>query len=335
MTPKRYIIPVFVPHLGCPNDCVFCNQNKISGAPCPANADTVREAICIGKKKIPEGAPTEIAFYGGSFTAIREDEQTALLSAAQQFISESPKNSIRLSTRPDCIDVQVLERLKAYNVKTIELGTQSMDDAVLFKSNRGHTSQDTYRAAELIKEYGFELILQMMTGLPGDTYEKSLATAKKIIGLAPTGVRIYPTVIIKATKLFDMWKAGEYKEHTVDDAVALCAKLVPMFEEAGILVIRLGLNPTEDLSGGEAVGGAYHPAFGELVYSRIYLERARDVLSRMKTSGNRAVIYVPKGKVSVMSGQKKCNKNQLMREFGLRSIKIKEYDGNIITAALE
>ena len=266
MSARESIIPVFVPHLGCPHNCVFCNQNRISGQLEPATPQTVIDEIENAAAFLPKGGKRQLAFYGGSFTAIPAAEQEALLGAAKTYLDRGEINAIRLSTRPDAIDETVLERLHRYGVETVELGAQSMDAQVLRRSARGHTAEDVEHASKLIKASGFRLILQMMTGLPGDTAEKDIETARKIIALEPDGVRIYPTVIVRDTALYDMWRAGKYREHTVEDAVSVCAQLVPLFEAAGIPIIRLGLNPTDDLSGGDAAGGAYHPALGELAY---------------------------------------------------------------------
>lgn len=332
MIAKRNIIPVFVPHLGCPNNCVFCNQHKISGSTTPANAETVKCAILDGIKKIPENSNIQLAFYGGSFTAIPVEEQNELLDAALPFLHDGTLKSLRLSTRPDAIDAQTLTRLKERGVQTIELGAQSMCEEVLKASGRGHTALQTEQAARLIRQFGFELILQMMTGLPEDTKERSIETANRIIALRPDGVRIYPTVIIENTPLCDMWREGSYKEHTVAHAVEVCAALLPMFEEAGIPVIRLGLNPTEELSEGAALGGAYHPAFGELVASRLLLEKAR-VLLTSSSHGENVTLNVNKSDVSAMIGQKKTNIKTLCEEFSLKSLKVAQADlkkGSII-----
>ena len=252
MSPRRRILPIFVPHAGCPNDCVFCNQKRISGSPRPASARTVREAL----DALPEGAGYGLAFYGGSFSAIEPAEQIELLAAAQPYRERGTVTAIRVSTRPDAVDETALARLKRYGVKTVELGAQSMSDRVLL-------------ASALVRKAGLGLILQMMTGLPGSDRDTDVAAARAIAALHPDGVRIYPTVVIRDTALETLWRAGRYTEHTVEDAVEICARIVPVFEEAGIPVIRLGLNPTEELSGGAAVAGAYHPALGELVRSRI------------------------------------------------------------------
>ena len=244
---------------------------------------------------------------------------------------------MRLSTRPDAIDDTVLERLKAYGVETVELGAQSMDDEVLRRAERGHTAQDVERASRLIKAAGFRLILQMMTGLPGATDETDIETARRLVALRPDGVRVYPTVIVRDTALFDLWQAGEYREHTVEDAVRVCAKIVPLFEAAGIPIIRLGLNPTEELSGGAAVGGAYHPALGELVKSRILLEKARALLNGIEP-GSRVTLEVGRGKTSQMAGQHRENLRRLTEEYALTNLKIREKtetDTEIVLLSIE
>lgn len=327
MTARNSIIPVFVPHLGCPNDCVFCNQRRISGHTEPATAQTVKTAIENAAALFPKGTKRQLAFYGGSFTAIPTVEQVALFEAAKPYLDDGTISSIRLSTRPDAIDAETLARLKKYSVQTVELGAQSLCDNVLWLSNRGHTAKEVEEAARMVKQAGFELILQMMTGLPGDTDESCIETAKKIIALHPDGVRIYPTVIVRDTELYDMWKAGTYKEHTVSDAVRVCAKITKLFDEAGIPIIRMGLNPTEDLSGGDAVGGAYHPALGELVRSRMMLDKAVELLDGIEPD-KRVVLGVNKSDVSKMIGQHRCNAEALKTQFKLKSIKIIQTDIN-------
>ncbi len=325
MIARRSIIPVFVPHLGCPNNCVFCNQRKISGSLVPATAETVKQIISEGISLIPKGTNIQLAFYGGSFTAIPVEKQNELLDAALPFLRDESIHSLRLSTRPDALDKDTLERLKGYKVQTIELGTQSMCDEVLLESGRGHTALDTERAAKLVKDFNFELILQMMTGLPGDTKERTIETAKRIIDLNPDGVRIYPTVIIEDTPLCDMWREGKYKEHTVSEAVDYCACVLPLFEKAGIPVIRLGLNPTEELSGGAAVGGAYHPALGELVRSRQLYDKARELICK-NPHGKVVTLGVNRSDISAMTGQHRANIEALCREFSLSKMIVSEAD---------
>ena len=321
MSARASILPVFVPHLGCPHQCVFCNQNRISGAAQPADAETVQKVLA--QAALPSGrTKRQLAFYGGSFTAIPVHQQEELLQAAKDAIDQGEIDGIRLSTRPDAIDAEVLDRLRRYGVETIELGAQSMDDEVLRLSGRGHTAADVVRASRLIRDAGFELILQMMTGLPGDSPERTAETARRIISLRPDGVRIYPTVIVKDTPLWELWKAGRYRAHTVDDAVRYCAEIVPLFDREGIPVIRLGLNPTEELSGGDAVAGAYHPALGELVKSRILLNEAR-VLLKGTQPGSRVILQIGAPRLSQLIGQGRENVRTLCREFSLSDLQVK------------
>ena len=337
MSARAYILPVFVPHRGCPHTCVFCNQRRISGAAMPATAEDVKKAIREAAAFLPKGGKRQLAFYGGSFTAIPIPEQEALLGAAKEAMDRGEIDAVRLSTRPDAIDETVLSRLKAYGAETIELGAQSMDDRVLRLTERGHTARDVERASKLVKDAGFQLILQMMTGLPGSSDESDIETARRLIALGPDGVRVYPTVIVRDTALCDMWQAGEYREHTVEDAVRVCAKIVPLFEAANIPIIRLGLNPTEELSGGAAVGGAYHPALGELVKSRILLEKARALLSGVEP-GSRVTLTVGRGKASQMAGQHRENIRRLTEEYALTDLKIREKsetDTEIVLLSIE
>lgn len=317
---RRGILPIFIPHLGCPNACVFCDQKRISGSPLPASGETAAAAVEKARREGRRGL--ELAYYGGSFTAIPARAQEALLAAVQPYLADGTLSGIRLSTRPDAVDETVIERLRRYGVKTVELGAQSMDDGVLTASGRGHTAADTVAAAALLKEAGFSLILQMMTGLPGSEPGKDIETAERIIALRPDGVRIYPTVVLRDTALEELWRAGAYRAHTVEDAVALCAELLPLFRAAGIPVIRLGLNPTEELSGGEAVGGAYHPAFGELVYAEL-MRRQAAALLRNTPRGASVTLFVPPSRVSMMTGQHRGNIKALCSAFSLSSLRVR------------
>ena len=317
MTPRRCILPIFVPHAGCPNDCVFCNQKRISGSLLPASAKTVRDAVSV----LEPGSGYELAFYGGSFTAIPEAEQDALLAAVIPVRESGAVSAIRVSTRPDAITEEKLARLRLYGVETVELGAQSMCNEVLLRSGRGHTSEDTVKAAKLVKDAGFTLILQMMTGLPGGDDARDIETARAIAALCPDGVRIYPTVIIQNTPLEELWRAGKYRAHTVEDAVRVCARILPIFDSAGIPVIRLGLNPSDELSGGAAVAGAYHPALGELVRSRLWRDKAEAMLSGVEP-GEEVVLGVARSRISVMTGQHRANVSYLQERFALRSVRI-------------
>ncbi len=333
MSARASVLPVFVPHLGCPHACVFCNQRRISGQMKPATASDVEQILKQSAAFPRHGEKRQLAFYGGSFTAIPVELQNALLAPAHAAVLRGEIDSVRLSTRPDAIDPDILTRLRSFGVDTVELGAQSMDEEVLRLSGRGHTAEDVRRASRLVKEAGLELILQMMTGLPGDSPEKSLYTAKELIALRPDGVRVYPTVIVRDTELFDLWKKGEYSEHTIEDAVELCARLLPLFEEARVPVIRLGLNPTEELSSCEAAAGAYHPALGELVKSRMLLHRAEEVLQGIP-SGSHVRIGIAPRQLSQMIGQHGENRRKLIETFSLASLRFVPIEGCLLPRVL-
>lgn len=318
---KKYNIPIFVPHSGCPFDCVFCNQRRITGHIKPTTPNEVTEIIERHLSTIPRGSEIEAAFFGGSFTGIPIEEQSSLLYRAAAYIQSGKINGIRLSTRPDYIDAAILDNLKKYGVTTIELGVQSMSDAVLKAADRGHTAERAKEAAGLIKEYGFRLGLQMMTGLPGDCDKGAIETAKEIIALKPDCVRIYPTLVIKDTRLMDMYLSGEYTPQTVEDAARLCARLLRMFEEADIKVIRIGLQPTDEINPSAAVAaGPFHSAFGEVVESRIYYDLAAKALKGIE---GEAVIYVNPSEISKMTAHRRENIKKLKDELNI-SVKIKD-----------
>ena len=298
--PNR-ILPVFVPHMGCPEQCVFCDQKRISGSPSSFAAERAETALAQARSSGLRAL--QLAYYGGSFTAIPLAQQERLLSLAQPYLADGTISSLRVSTRPDAVDETTLRRLAAAGVTVVELGAQSMDDGVLERCRRGHTAADTRRAAELVHAAGFSLVLQMMTGLPGSDRETDVRTARAIAALCPQAVRIYPTVIVRDTPLETLWRRGAYREHTVADAVAVCADILPLFEQRGIAVIRLGLNPTEELSAGGAVGGAYHPALGELVRGECLRRRAAEHLAAAALPGDcRIALCVPPRLLSALTG---------------------------------
>ncbi len=305
---------VFVPHLGCPNDCVFCNQRVIAGVTLPATADDVHKAAALVRDSGAKNA--ELAFFGGSFTAIEREYMRELLSAAEKELSVGGFSGIRLSTRPDCISEDILSELKAAGVTIIELGAQSMRDSVLAESGRGHLAQDTVRASNMIKKSGIRLGLQMMTGLPGDDDEGALYTADEIIKLAPECVRIYPTVVLKGTELEAMYKRGEYSPQTVEKAVPLCVELCEKFEKAGITVIRLGLQRTESCEN-DIVAGAWHPAFGELVYGERKYRFLRDYFTENPPEKGVYAVSCKRGQVSVWVGQNRRNFKRISEQFGI------------------
>lgn len=261
---------------------------------------------------------SEIAFFGGSFTAIDREYMVSLLNAAKAYVGSF--KGIRISTRPDCIDDKILEILKDYKVTAIELGAQSMCDEVLCLNDRGHDSEAVRKAAELIKSKGFSLGLQMMTGLYGSSYEKDIFTASEFIKLAPDTVRIYPTVILKNTKLEELLLSGEYKPDTVEYSVNLCAELIRMFEKADINVIRVGLHSSETMEN-SMLAGAYHPAFRELCESKIYYELLTEKLNKEKIRQGNITAFVAKSAVSKLIGQRKSN---------LTKLKEKGYNVNVL-----
>ena len=327
MIPRRRIIPIFIPHYGCEHSCVFCNQHRIANVSVTKDYSSTLRSLNATLNSSLTTLCSQLAFYGGSFTALPVAVQDELLDAAQPFLDRNPDNSVRLSTRPDYIDSSIVDRLKKFGVATIEIGAQSMCDDVLLKSRRGHSATDVIRAAGAIKSSGLELIVQMMTGLPGDSVEKSVSTAKRLLALKPDGVRIYPTVVVKDTELSVMWQNGDYAEHTVEGAVVLCTELCAIFEEGGVPVIRIGLHANETLSAGDAVAGAYHPSLGELVYSRMYFNKTVPLLCGVPP-GSDVKIAVEKGQVSSMIGYKRQNIEALKQKFSLRSLKIIEKQDN-------
>lgn len=308
---KNYNIPIFIPHLGCPFDCVFCNQRRITGRGTDVTPDEVVKIIEGELATLPRGEHIEAAFFGGSFTGIPMDEQNALMDTVQPYIADGRIQGIRLSTRPDYITREILENLLRHNVTTIELGVQSLNDEVLKAACRGHNAAQVHKAVSLIREYPFTLGLQMMTGLPCDTPEKSMYTANEIVRLKPDIARIYPTLTIKDTFLEKMYYEGEYKPQTLDEAVELAKRILLLFEENGIRVIRLGLQSTDEIcENGAVTAGPVHSSFGELVESSIYLD-----IMREKLPENSSVrLYVNPREISKASGNRRRNIEAIRRE---------------------
>lgn len=294
-------ISVFVPHIGCPNMCSFCNQKHITGTCTAPKIQDVVDAVNTARLS-PKYNPinTEIAFFGGSFTAINRNYMLDLLKTAKQFVDDGIVYGIRISTRPDAIDDEILTILKEYGVTSIELGAQSLNDDVLKINNRGHYASDVVNASKLIKKYGFSLGLQMMTGLYGDCDEYAVKTAQDIISLNPDTVRIYPTIVLKNTDLAALYIDGRYNPQSLQQAVDLCAELLLLFHNANIKVIRLGLHSIEYDS---YLAGPWHPAFSELCYSKIYLNEAQKILKQK----GKYTLYVHPSAVSKMIGQHREN----------------------------
>lgn len=332
---RHYIIPIFVPHFGCPNDCVFCNQRKITGLSTNLTPADAKKIILEHLDSFNANSFIEIAFYGGSFTAIDLEIQKKLLNVAYEFKKDGKVDEIRLSTRPDAIDDLVLSTLKEYGVNTIELGVQSLDDQVLSLSDRGHKASDLYESVSLIKDYGFNLGLQMMLGLPGDTREKSINTAKEFIKLNPDCVRIYPTLVIKNTNLERDYLNGTYKPLTLDGAVDLSTILLIMFKLNRINVIRVGLQPTENIQlGKDVVAGPFHAAFRQLVEANIMKYILDYKLKSFDFSlARKDLVLESKGShISNLAGQKSSNTKYLKEKYNLNKIKLytKDLDNKYI-----
>ncbi len=313
---KHYTIPVFIPELACPFQCVFCNQRKITGklkVPAPEEVNSIIESYL---ETYPEGDKhVEIGFFGGNFTGIDRSEQEKYLAVARPFRESGKIQGIRLSTRPDYIDEDILQMLKIYGVTTIELGAQSMDEEVLIQAGRGHTAGDTREAAIMIREAGFELGLQMMIGLPGDTLEKSLLTAKEIIVLGATNTRIYPTLVIKGTRLEEEYLKGKYKPLELEEAVEWVKHILPLFEAVGVNVIRIGLHPSEGLlDGSELLAGPFHPSFRELVLTEIWWDLLSTFMEK-EDRGNIEIAVAP-GQINVAIGYEGKNRKRLLQKYG-------------------
>ncbi len=283
------IIPIFIPHLGCPNDCVFCNQKKITARSKPLSGSEMAETAEKYLKTITgRGIGTvEIAFYGGSFTGIPLEQQREYLSVARSYKDRGLIQKIRLSTRPDYINEEILNNLRQYGVDIIELGVQSFDDGVLRLSNRGHGREAVFPASRLIQNYGFELGLQLMIGLPGDTWEKSVASAREAAGIRPSIARLYPTVVIKGTALYDMYLRGEYTPLTQEEVLRTTKDMYRILTDAGVNVIRIGLKSTDLINVNGEIAGGYHPAFRQLVESEIAREEMEAQLINLLRSPSR------------------------------------------------
>lgn len=308
---KHVNVSLFVPHLGCPNTCIFCNQKTISGKCENLSTEEVIKAAETAKNGNYDINNSEIAFFGGSFTAIGRREMISFLEAAKPYIG-TYFGGIRISTRPDCINREVLDILKAYGVTAVELGAQSMVKDVLIKNERGHTPEDTVKASELIKEYGFSLGLQMMTGLYGSSPEKDMYTAEKFTELSPDTVRIYPTVVLEDTKLASLFRKGLYLPQSTEEAVNLCAELLLLFFRNNIKVIRLGLHSGGNVEEG-FVAGVYHPAFRELCESKIYKEIIEEKLSSLP-DGDYTLAVAP-SEISKATGHGRSN-TEFFRQRG-------------------
>lgn len=312
MLPKHFTIPVFIPMEACPFHCIYCDQQKISGHVKMPETEEIPRTIKAHLSTIPLDADVQVGFFGGTFTGLDTEVQKAYLDAVKPFIREGSIKSIRLSTRPDFITPEILELLKIRHVETIELGAQSMDDEVLRKSGRGHKAVVAEEASEMIRDFGFRLGLQMMIGLPGDTPEKSVFTAHKFVELGAKDVRIYPTLVIAGTPLEKLYHKGKYEPLSLNEAVQQTAVLFPVFEEAGINIIRTGLHPSEGLlDKTDLVAGPFHVSFKELVLTRLWQSKFKHMESLHKN----IEIFVATKQMNAAIGYSGQNKKMLLKKF--------------------
>lgn len=323
MNKKRVIIPIFVPHLGCPHNCVFCNQDSITGSVQKVDSEFVKNTVDTHMKTInKEDTIIEISFFGGTFTAIEIEKQRELLAVAKEYKDNNKIDFIRLSTRPDAINENILKHLKEFTVDIIELGVQSLDDEVLRLSGRGHSSSDVYEATKLIKSYGFILGHQIMIGLPGSNFERDILTAEKIIEMKPDVCRIYPALVIKNTPMENMYLSGVYKPYSLNEAVDVSAIIYSKFEKSNIKVIRMGLQPTEEINeGSEIVAGPFHPAFRELVESKIINQL---ILNNVSKDTEYLEININPKDVSKLYANRKMFFNDMKNKILTKSIKINQ-----------
>ncbi len=324
---KPLIIPVFVPHSGCPHRCVFCNQSIITGVPAaPLDPMAIRRQISTfldGCK--PTSRPTQIAFYGGNFLGLPPDTITMLLTEATRFVSEKRVGGIRFSTRPDTINTDSLTWLSGYPVQTVEIGVQSMNDRVLTIAERGHTADETRYAAALTKEKGFQLGLQIMTGLPGDDEAASMETARQAGALSPDFVRIYPAVVVAGSRMARWYKNGEFTPWSLERTVSMVKHMVLFFRENKIEVIRMGLQATDDLQPGDTIlAGPYHPAFGHLVLSRIMFDKALAALESPPgiNGASEVALRVHPRIESQLRGLRNSNIHILKERFDLKELNV-------------
>ncbi len=334
---KHKNIPFFIPHCGCKNNCVFCNQTKITGY-VMEDSDIESEKARLVKTvdealNHSEDADMQIAFFGGSFTGIEPKRMTALLDTAYKYVKSGDVKGIRLSTRPDYINQEIVDLLVSYGVTNIELGMQSTDETVLSASGRGHGRDVCFESAKLITDSGIALGCQMMVGLPSSTLEKELQTAKDIVEMNACEVRIYPTVVFEGTELYNMAVKGEYRPISNEDAVERSSQCLKIFMKHGIRVLRIGLHSSDELK--NAPFGANHPSIGEMVYSRLVYKDIVKAIGLSDTKGKIINIYVPKGTESITYGQKSENKKNLLEKYQFKRVRVYGYDQNKISVKIE
>lgn len=334
---KHYIIPVFIPHFGCTHACVFCNQQKITGRDTPVTAREVTGIIDEHIARITEKRHIEVAFYGGSFTALDVNVQCELLAPVYKALQCGKIHAIRVSTRPDCISDTIVENLISYGVSTIELGVQSLDDKVLQASARGHHSADVKHAVAIIKKLKLICGIQFMPGLPEEDWISLIGTVRGIIELAPDFVRIYPTIVIAHTKLAEMHRDGSYTALSLSAGVTRVAFLKLLFAQQGIPVIRTGLQATDDLGSSDVVlAGPYHPAFGEMVDSYLfYLMLVHSVESLGLDKNSVITIHHHSRDTSKLRGVSNSNIKKLQNIYYINNLTLKPDGENLDELIIE
>ena len=322
---RPLIIPIFLPHAGCHHQCIFCNQHAITGIKktnfTTRNMSSQIEAFLSNNSG--QRHPVQIAFYGGNFLGMDVKHIRPLLAEAARFVEHGAVDSIRFSTRPDSIDPKRIDIIKDFPVSTIELGTQSLDDQVLAVSRRGHTAMDTEKAVHLLKNHRYEIGIQIMVGLPGDDREKLMKTARRVAELKPDVVRIYPTVVLSGSPLAEWYHTGKYKPLSLEECVTLVKQLYLLFNKKNIRVIRMGLQASEEsIEDLRILAGPYHPAFGHLVHSEIFLDQAISALESTEMHDNGINIRVHPKNISKMRGLKNENIRKLLTRFHVKSVDI-------------
>lgn len=322
---KPFVIPVFIPHAGCPHQCLFCDQtrttNRDRSFPTESQIDAEINRFLSYRRNHRRW--TEISFFGGNFLGLSDNQILQLLTVADKYIQTGRAQGIRFSTRPDTINEKRMALIRDYPISTIEIGAQSMDASVLTVSRRGHSPDDTIKAVKLLKNNRFRTGLQMMVGLPAESEQAAVASAQQMAGLAPDFVRIYPCLVLRGSPLARWYSQGRYVPLSLEKSVSLVKRIYSLMTVQGITVIRMGLQPTTELNTGAGVlAGPFHPAYGELVYSALWMDALRRTLASQNVNSGDLTIEVHPKAGSHIRGHHSCNLKQLYREFRLTSIKI-------------
>ena len=324
---KHYNIPIFISHFGCPNSCVFCNQKKINGRETDVTMEDLKNTIEMYLETLPKNSKKEVAFFGGTFTGISMNLQEEYLKTTYEYIKKGDISGIRLSTRPDCINDEIVAQLKKYGVTAVELGVQSLDEKVLLATERYYPVSVVEKACKIIKKYGIGLGIQLMVGLPKSTDKNDYETAVKALSMKPDMMRIYPTLVIKNTKMEKMFLEGEYMPLTIEEAVTRVRKIYALIESNGVNIIRVGLQPSEDLrEEGVVLGGPFHPAFRELVETEIYYNFLKKIVDKEK----KLEILANEKSISKLVGIKKVNRIRLKEYFDIKIDNFVEKDNIVV-----